>query len=336
MFQNSKSYIVGLFILCASLKPIFAQTVYVDSLRAYISKFVEFNPNNLSSNPSTKILLEMDEMGRITQKKVIHFDNKSWNDAILDAFEKIDYLPVQFFSSIPKSIQLNLQPRELLTSLIDKKTLPKPLVKFDSEKIEFQKFPFDNYFEWLEIDKSTGKYKFHFKEISKNDSYYYLFDSSRNIYLALPQKGGQSFFTDSKGNSVRNFIIISNNLLPNIKPDEPVNNYLNSTVVNDKSTDYLGNNKKNTESITNNVSALGETAQIAQKNNQQSNYNERQKGIDSLNCEAYAKNSTANQQAAAPPGPAGLATFFAILAQDALINMNTQDYYDSCMKRLGY
>jgi len=81
------------------------------------------------------------------------------------------------------------------------------------------------------------------------------------------------------------------------------------------------------------VSVAQEPSQI---NNSRPYYNERQKGVDSLNCEAYAKNSTANQKAAAPPGPAGLGTFFAILAQDALINMNTQDYYDSCMKRLGY
>jgi len=58
--------------------------------------------------------------------------------------------------------------------------------------------------------------------------------------------------------------------------------------------------------------------------------------IDSLNCEAYAKNSTSNQQAAPPPGPAGLASLASIFAQTALIGMNTQEYYDSCMKRLGY
>jgi hypothetical protein len=63
---------------------------------------------------------------------------------------------------------------------------------------------------------------------------------------------------------------------------------------------------------------------------------QRQKGIDSLTCEAYAKNSTSNQQAAPPPGPAGLASLASIFAQTALIGMNTQEYYDSCMKRLGY
>jgi hypothetical protein len=61
----------------------------------------------------------------------------------------------------------------------------------------------------------------------------------------------------------------------------------------------------------------------------------RQHGIDSMNCEAYAKGQTANQQAVAPPGPTGLGSFLSILSQTALIGMNTQEYYDSCMKRLG-
>jgi len=62
----------------------------------------------------------------------------------------------------------------------------------------------------------------------------------------------------------------------------------------------------------------------------------RQRGIDSMNCEAYSKNQTANQQPVAPPGPAGLGSFLSILGQTALIGMNVQEYYDSCMKRLGW
>lgn len=62
----------------------------------------------------------------------------------------------------------------------------------------------------------------------------------------------------------------------------------------------------------------------------------RQRGIDSINCEAYAKNQTSDQQAVAPPGPAGLTSFLSILSQTALIGMNTQSWYDSCMKRLGW
>jgi hypothetical protein len=66
---------------------------------------------------------------------------------------------------------------------------------------------------------------------------------------------------------------------------------------------------------------------------EQKNAKERQKGIDSMNCEAYAKNSTINQQPAVAYGDRSGIT---ALLSATLIGMNTQDYYDSCMKRLGY
>jgi hypothetical protein len=74
-------------------------------------------------------------------------------------------------------------------------------------------------------------------------------------------------------------------------------------------------------------------SQPSQIDNSRPNYNERQKGIDSMNCEAYAKNSTANQKPAVAYGDkSGLTALFSTI----LIGTNTQDYYDSCMKRLGY
>lgn len=62
----------------------------------------------------------------------------------------------------------------------------------------------------------------------------------------------------------------------------------------------------------------------------------RLQGIDSMNCETYAKNQTANQKTVPPPGNAGFGSFLSILGQAALIDMNTQSWYDSCMKRLGW
>jgi hypothetical protein len=66
---------------------------------------------------------------------------------------------------------------------------------------------------------------------------------------------------------------------------------------------------------------------------EQSRYKERQKGIDSLNCEAFAKNSTSNQQPAVAYGDRYGIT---ALLSATMIGTNTQEYYDSCMKRLGY
>jgi hypothetical protein len=75
---------------------------------------------------------------------------------------------------------------------------------------------------------------------------------------------------------------------------------------------------------------------ISANDNEYAQAKKRQKGIDSLTCEAYSRNSTADQKPVAPPGRAGLESFLSIFSQATLINMNTQEAYDSCMKRLGY
>ena len=100
--------------------------------------------------------------------------------------------------------------------------------------------------------------------------------------------------------------------------------------------DYLVSSPEETKLLSQPRQEMKSSPQSTNYAQEQNNTKDRRRGIDSINCEAYAKNSTSNQRATAPAGPAGLGTIFALLAQDTLINMNTQDYYDSCMKRLGY
>lgn len=64
----------------------------------------------------------------------------------------------------------------------------------------------------------------------------------------------------------------------------------------------------------------------------------RQRGIDSMNCEMYAKQNTSDQRVDVGPvtrGGEGLA-FLSGISQAYVINRNRQSFYDSCMKRLGY
>ena len=81
------------------------------------------------------------------------------------------------------------------------------------------------------------------------------------------------------------------------------------------------------------VQEISSPSRLANYAEDQKKSKERQKGIDSLNCEAYAKNSTSNQQPAVAYGDRYGITG---LLSATLMGMNTQDYYDSCMKRLGY
>jgi len=89
-----------------------------------------------------------------------------------------------------------------------------------------------------------------------------------------------------------------------------------------------------TAASTNNKSSQAQSSNTVESEFAQAK--KRQKGIDSLNCEAYAKNNTANQQTMSPPGQTGFAVFASIFAQATLIDMNKQEFYDSCMMRLGH
>ena len=66
------------------------------------------------------------------------------------------------------------------------------------------------------------------------------------------------------------------------------------------------------------------------------NPSQRQKGIDSLTCEAYSKNMTADQQPAVAPGPSGGLSALSAVLSGMMISNNRQQYYDSCMHRLGW
>jgi len=62
----------------------------------------------------------------------------------------------------------------------------------------------------------------------------------------------------------------------------------------------------------------------------------RQRSLDSMNCETYAKNNTADQQIKVMPQSSFGLALLDSLAQGNMIAQNRQAWYESCMKRLGY
>ena len=149
------------------------------------------------------------------------------------------------------------------------------------------------------------------------------------------QRTGQGVYKWSNGNTYKG--TFKNGVLEGegyfVKPDGEV---AEGTHVNGKMDGTWVVRKNNGEKYTVQYKD-GERISTASSQNQKiPDQARRQQGIDSMNCEAYSRNQTANQQAVAPPGPAGLGSFLSILGQTALIGMNTQEYYDSCMKRLGW